>query len=627
MCSYQATDYQQNWMETVAAIATSGDDQQSHTGGLARADVRTNRVAVRRSGAAWRIVQRVRVSERANIGRAHYERAKVYTLQGDLSGAILAYEAAVMFDPDFAEAHSNLGNLYLQASRRDDALRAYTKAIDAKPNLAPVYCNLATVLIDLERCDEAIAASETALRLAPDLYEAYASLCQAYRRDGRVREALAPALRATELRPDRDAYVYIGVAASNLGALDIALDATRRALELDATCPEAYSNLGWLYHITNRFDEAIAASEAAIALRPDFAEAHMNLALSLLVCGELARGWEEYVWMWRLPDRRSHYAHLDRVTLWHGELFAGQQLLITFDQGFGDVLQLVRFLPEVKARGGRVILEVSLLLVRLFSGLPGVDELRVHSEVAAVADDVDLHVPLSGLPGALATDLSSIPAPIPYLRAQPDLVERWRPRLEIAGGRLRVGIVWAGNPNHNNDRRRSVRLEHFAALGRIDDIAWFGLQKGRDEELRSCGLLTLDPLGAEIGDFADTAAILTQLDLVIAVDTSIVHLAGAMGVPVWTLLPFNPDWRWLLGRADSPWYPTMRLFRQPTADDWNSVFAEVARELLSLKSSRADALRESHERNGPKPLRRVQPQASNSTVRRLRQRESIRRFL
>jgi len=566
-------------METVAAIATSGDDQQSHTGGLARADARPNRVAVRQSGAAWRIVQRVRISERANIARAHYDRAKVCTLQGDLSGAVLAYEAAVMFAPDFAEAQSNLGNLYLQAGRRDDALRAYTKAIDAKPNLAPVYCNLSTVLIDLERCDEAIAASETALRLAPDLYEAYASLCQAYRRGGRVREALAPALRATELRPDRDAYACLGAAAANLDALDIALDATRRALELDATSVETHTNLSWIYYMSGRYCEAIAASEAAIALRPDFAEAHMNLALSLLVCGEFARGWKEYVWIWRLPARRAQYPYLDRVTLWGGESFAGRQLIITFDQGFGDAIQMVRYLPEVSARGGRVILEVSAALVPLFADLPGVDELRVHSDVAIPSDDVDLHVPLSGLPGALATDLTSIPAPIPYLRVQPGRVERWRPRLEIAGGRLRVGIVWAGDPNHENDRRRSVRLEDFAALGRIDDIAWFGLQKGRDEALRSWGSFTLDPLGAEIGDFADTAAILAQLDLVIAVDTSIVHLAGALGIPVWTLVPFNPDWRWLLGRVDSPWYPTMRLFRQPTAGDWDSVFAEVAREL------------------------------------------------
>jgi hypothetical protein len=327
-------------------------------------------------------------------------------------------------------------------------------------------------------------------------------------------------------------------------------------------------------------------------LQPELVPAHVNLALSLLVLGNFARGWDEYVWMWRaLAERwprphRNPYQHLDRVTLWSGETFAGRQLLITLDQGYGDAIQMVRYLPAVKARGGRVILEVRAALVQLFADLPGVDELRVAGDGAMLADDVDLdlQVPLLGLPRALATNLTSIPAPIPYLRAQPERVARWRRRLE-SPARLRVGIVWAGNPGHDSDRRRSVRLEDFVALGGIDGIAWFGLQKGRNEERQSCGSFTLDPLGAEIGDFADSAAILAQLDLVIAVDTAIVHLAGAMGKPVWTLLPFAADWRWLLARGDSPWYPTMRLFRQPTAGDWASVFAEVARELRALQSS------------------------------------------
>ena len=545
------------------------------------ADAGPIRAAVRRSRASARIARRIRASERANVGRAHYDRAKVCFLQGDISGAVLAYEAAVFYAPDLAEAHSNLGNLYLQSGCREDALRAYMRAIRAKPDLAPVYCNLATLLIDLQRFDEAIAASETALRLAPDLYEAHASLCHAYRRSGRDREALAPALRATELRPDRDAYVKLGIAASHLDALDIAFVANREAIGLDPTCVTAHSNLGWLYYQTGRCAEAIAASETAIALQPALAEAHVNLALSLLLSGDFARGWDEYVWMWRLLAQRRPYPYLDRVTLWNGDIFAGRQLLITLDQGFGDAIQMVRYLPVVKARGGRVILEVRPELVSLFAGLPGVDELRVHSDGAMLADGVDLQVPLLGLPRALATDLTSIPAPIPYLRAQPERVKRWRLRLE-SPARLRVGIVWAGNPSHDNDRRRSVRLEDFAVLGASKDIAWFGLQKGRDGERRSCGSFTLDPLGAEIGDFADTAAILMHLDLVIAVDTAIVHLAGAMGTPVWTLLPFAADWRWLLARVDSPWYPTMRLFRQPTTGDWASVFTEVARELRAL---------------------------------------------
>jgi tetratricopeptide (TPR) repeat protein len=599
MRPYNIADPQQNRVEARAAIATSSVAPQSDGEGLARTgaqdeDLRTQpRAADARQmfvpsalqpggrGQPQTVLEES-VSEPANVGRVHFDRAKFCAAQGDVSGAILAYEAAVKVAPDFAQAYSNLGNLYLQSGRRDDALHAYTTAVRANPDLAPVYCNLANVLIELERCDEAIAASATALRLAPDLYEAHANLCRAYRRSGRDREALAPALRATELRPDRDAFVNLGATAFQLDVLGIALDANRRALELDAMCAAAHTNLGWIYHVTGRHTEAIAAGEAAIAAQPDFALAHVNLALSLLICGDFARGWDEYVWIWHDPARPAQYQYLDRVTLWNGESFAGRQLLITFDQGFGDAIQMVRYLPAVKARGGHVILEVKPALISLFAGLPGVDELHVRSDVAILADDVDLQIPLLGLPRALATELNSIPAPIPYLRAQQERVDFWRPRLE-SPARLRVGIVWAGSPDRDSDRHRSVRLEDFAALGAIDGIAWFGLQKGRDEERRSCGSFTLDPLGAEIGDFADTAAILTQLDLVIAVDTAIVHLAGALGTPVWTLLQFAPDWRWLLARLDSPWYPTMRLFRQPTRGDWASVFAEVTRGLRAFK--------------------------------------------
>jgi tetratricopeptide (TPR) repeat protein len=524
------------------------------------------------------------VAIRPTVALVHFNLANVRDLQGDFAGAILAYEAAVVVAPGCAEAHSNLGNLYGQVGRRDDALRAYAEAIRAKPDFAPVYSNLAVVLIDLGRFDEAIRALETALRLAPDIPEAHLNLGQAYRRSGRFREAIDATRRAIELRPDyRDAYLNLALAAFEIEEFDVSIDANRRALELDATSPQTHFNLAMVYHLAGRYAEAIATYRSAIALWPDFVEAHANLAFSLLVSGDFARGWEEYVWIWRLPAKRADYPYLDRATLWNGETFAGRQLLITRDQGFGDAIQMVRYLPAVKALGGRVVLEVLPALLTLFEGFAGIDELRVVGDVAMFRDDVDLYIPLTVLPRALRTDVASIPAPIPYLRASDERVERWRARIE-SSARLRVGIVWAGFPGNVDDRHRSVRLEDFAALGTIDGITWFGLQKGRDEECPSCGPLILDPLGAEIKDFADTAAVLAHLDLVISIDTAIVHLAGAMGKPVWTLLPFVPDWRWMTGRRDSPWYPTMRLFRQPRAGDWASVFGEVAHELSALRS-------------------------------------------
>jgi tetratricopeptide (TPR) repeat protein len=530
------------------------------------------------------------IAGRPDVSGAHYNLAIVRALQDDVVGAIAAYEAAVRLAPDFADAHSNLGNLYLQSGCRERALGAYMAAIRAKPDFAPVYCNLATVLISLEQFDDAILALEAALRLTPNMPEAYANLGQAYRRSGRFREAMVAARLAIELRPNyRDAYLNLAIAAYAIDEFDVALDAYLRILELGGTSPEMHGSIASVYHALGRYGEAIAHSEAAVGLRPLHAEAHTNLAVSHLVRGEFSPGWDEYVWMWRLPAKRASYPYLDGSTpLWNGEPFPGRQLIITRDQGFGDAIQMVRYLPAVKARGGRVVLEVAVPLVPLFADLPGVDEVRIHHDVASVADDVDLHVPLSGLPRAFGTKIDSIPAPIPYLRAPAERVERWRARLDRPAD-LRVGIAWGGNADHANDRNRSSRLEDFAPLGALEGVAWFGLQKGRDENRRSCGSLLFDPLGADIIDFADTAAILTQLDLVISVDTSIVHLAGALGTRVWTLLAFVPDWRWMLERSDSPWYPTMRFFRQPRAGDWASVFADVARELGLLLTKLTDS--------------------------------------
>jgi tetratricopeptide (TPR) repeat protein len=513
----------------------------------------------------------------ATPARTHYERAKRSAADGDVVAAMSGYCAAVSLAPDFAEAHSNLGTLYLAANRHAEALCAFETAIRHRPDLPALHCNLAAALIAAGRFDEAIATAQTALRLAPDLYEAHANLCRAYERSGREREAIAAALCATDRKPDAAVYLDLGVAAFELDAFELVLEANRRALAVDGAYAAAHANMGAVYHLTGRYAESIDAYTAALALQPQSALAHFSLGLSLLVCGNFARGWDEFVWFWRLPARRAQYSYLDRVPLWGGEPFA-RRLLIVPDQGFGDAIQMARFLPAVKARGGHVILEVRPPLAALFADLAGVDELRVRDEGAAPADDIDVHIPILGLPRALGVDIDSIPAPVPYLRAQPERLARWHPRLERPGC-LRVGIAWAGSPGNENDRRRSVRLDDFAALGDVPGIAWFGLQKGRDDTRRSCGEFTLEPLGAEIADFADTAAIVAQLDLVIAVDTSLVHLAGALGKPVWTLLPFAPDWRWLLERDDSPWYPTMRLFRQPAPGDWAAVFSDVAREL------------------------------------------------
>ncbi len=519
------------------------------------------------------------VAARPTLALAQYNLGNVRAQQGDVPGAIAAYESAVAASPGFVEARSNLGNLYQAAGRRDDALAAYGAAIAARPDFAPAHANLGTLLIEAGRYDDAVRVLETALQLAPGLPEAHANLGQALRRSGRYAAAMAASRKAIELRPDyRDAYLNLAAAAYEIDDFDAAEAANARAAEIDPACAQAHANMASVYHATGRYALAVAACDRALALNPDYAEAHANRALSLLVQGDGARGWADYPWIWRQPAKRAAYPYLDRFPLWGGEPFPGRSLLVTREQGYGDAIQMARFLSAVKARGGTVALEVAPALAALFDGLPGVDELRVVEAVTLPRADVDLHLPLLGLAGVFAASPQPFGDGRPYLRADPARVERWRPRLATTA-RRRVGFAWSGSAQHVDDRHRSCRPEEAAPLGAIADVAWFGLQKGPGEERRSCGPLAIDPLGPEIADFADTAAIVAQLDLVIAVDTSVVHLAGALGTPVWTLLPFVPDWRWLLARADTPWYPSMRLFRQPAPGDWGSVFAAVAREL------------------------------------------------
>ena len=508
---------------------------------------------------------------------------------GDNPAARSHLGRAIRIDASDAAAHSALGSVNESEGKLDEAYAAYAAACAIDQTQTTALAGFTRVALGIGRAAEAIAMAQPAIERGTVDAGLLRALGAAHLKLGNYPGAEAALLASLRMTPHADAYANLSGAYMLMNRADEAIAAFEKAIELDPshaalTGEQAYCNIGMMYHATGRYAEAISAYEAALALRPDFAEAHMHLAFSLLVGGDFARGWEAYVWIWRRPATRSSYTYLDCAKLWNGEPFAGRQLLITREQGFGAAIQMARYLPAVKARGGRVVLEVSPALRLLFEGLPGVDELRTVDDVSLRRNDVDLFVPIMGLPRALGTNIGAIPAPIPYLRAPDERVERWRPRLDSPAP-LRVGIVWAGNPKHPNDQDRSCGLEDFAALGALEGIAWFGLQKGRHEERPSCGPLTLDPLGAEIRDFADTAAILTHLDLVIAVDTSIVHLAGAMGKPVWTLLPFSPDWRWMIERGDSPWYPTMRLFRQPRVGDWASVVAEVARELGALRTT------------------------------------------
>jgi len=401
---------------------------------------------------------------------------------------------------------------------------------------------------------------------------------------GRIDEAIENYNEAICLKPDyAEAHNNLGIALKEQGRLAEAVESYEQAVRLRPHYAEAHNNMGIALHANGEHDRALECCERAIQLVGDYAQAHWNRSLVLLLKGRFTEGWEEYRWRRRTNLAASAYPHTFDEPSWDGEPFAGKRLLVHYEQGLGDNLQFVRYLPMVKQLGGTVIFETPGSMYGLLRTLDGIDELVEASPERPPDVEFDSYTSLMDLPGIFGTTLETIPANVPYIHADPAKVERWRGRL--SGPRFKVGIVWGGRPTGPNEvlslQYRSCGLEHFAALADVDAVALYGLQKGppavQVDQLPE--RITVSNLGEEFDDFADTAAAVENLDLIVSIDTSVAHLAGAMGKPVWVLLKSDADWRWLLDREDNPWYPTMRLFRQRRPGDWNEVLSRVAGEL------------------------------------------------
>jgi hypothetical protein len=334
---------------------------------------------------------------------------------------------------------------------------------------------------------------------------------------------------------------------------------------------EVLNNIGELLRATGKWKLAEAAFRESIRIAPSVPLVHWNLSLLLLLTGRWKEGFAEHEWRLRLGD-------VDRFPMpaWDGANLAGRSILLHAEQGFGDAIQFVRYIPLLVAQGARIIVQCQPQLVRLFQTLRGVSEILPSPQRPAHAD---MHAPLMSLPHLLGTTPETVPPTVPYLGADPADVELWKQRVSAPPAIRKVGLVYAGNPRHTNDCNRSIAPRLLAPLGDVPNVGWFSLQVHSGAPLSQLGFEITD-LSPALGDFADTAAGISALDLLISVDTAAAHLAGALGVPVWLLLPEVPDWRWLLDRSDSVWYPSMRLFRQPAAGDWNSVVADVRRALL-----------------------------------------------
>jgi len=493
------------------------------------------------------------VSLKPDYAEAYHNMAIALQSQGRHTKAIQKCEMAMLIDPDYAEPYNTMGFELQTQGRLDDAIGSYRKATQLKPDYAEAYNHLGFVLNELGRDDEAVENFEQALRIDPDYAEAYSNLGIVLKERGRLAEAIAN---------------------------------YEQAIRLDPHFFEAYYNLGNGLTAQGRCDEAIENYRRAIDMKPPYAQAHWNISHAYLLKGDFENGWREYEW--RRSDELGifTYPHRYREPRWDGSDFADKRLLVHCEQGLGDSIQFMRYLPMVKPRGGTVIFEAWKSLHGLLKDSEGFDELLELSIERKTDVDFDLHISLMDLPAVFGTTLETIPAEVPYVAADAQKVKYWRDRLEDAS--FKVGVVWAGSPEHGNDHNRSCRLESFAPLTAIDGVKLYGLQKGEAAKQveRLPQAVAIENLSEDLNDFADTAAAVENLDLVISVDTATAHLAGAMGKPTWTLLPFAPDWRWMLERTDSPWYPTMRLFRQGEWGNWTCVLQDVSEQLHTLLGSR-----------------------------------------
>jgi tetratricopeptide (TPR) repeat protein len=498
--------------------------------------------------------------------------------RGQAGEAYRLITAALRVNPRAPDAWVNLG-IVLHALKRDqEALESFDKALALKPGDADALYQRANALMALGRAQDALGAFDQALALMPGHPQARLDRGLALAALGRHQEAVAEFEAALPRSPQNPAAHYNhGMSLFSLGRYADAVAAYDRALLVAADHVKAWNNRGLGLQALNRHDEALASYARALELRKDFADAHFNQALALLTIGEFRRGFEKYEWRWRrsgMPPPGRSYGR----PLWLGEYpLERRTILLHAEQGLGDTIQFARYVPMLARAGAKVVLEVQPQLKALLRQIEGAAAVVARGEPLPA---FDVHCPLGSLPLAMRTESATIPSADRYVGADEAHIAKWRPRLE-ALGRPRVALAWSGNPQHMNDRNRSIPLSCLAPLWSTGAMHFLAVQR----ELRDgdAELLTREPcvaqLGTELDDFADTAAVLALVDLVITVDTSVAHLAGAMGRQVYILVPFSPDWRWTLAGESSRWYPTARLFRQPSLGDWDSVIERLRGEL------------------------------------------------
>jgi tetratricopeptide (TPR) repeat protein len=546
--------------------------------------------ATQRAGWAVELIENA-IRLNPKVATAHSNLGVVLQDLNRLDDALASFERAIALKPDYAEAFYNRGVALHDLKRFDEALASYERAIALKPNFVEAFYNRGRVLQDLKRFDDALASYDRAITLKPDYAEAYNNRGNTLQKLKRLEDALASYESAIALKPDYpEAYYNCGDTLQDLNRPDDAMASYDRAITLKPDYAEAYNNRGDALVKLMRLDDALMSFDRAIALKPDDPSAHWNKSLCLLLVGRFEQGWRLYEWRKKLAE--PYAVRPFSRPLWLGEEdIAGKTLFLWWEQGLGDAIQFCRYAKVAEARGAKVFMSAQKPLRALFKQISPTINIIGEDEVP---DNFDYHCPLLSLPLAFRTTLETIPASIPYLKPHEDKSRFWSEKLGEKN-RPRVGLVWSGGFRPNQpaafwsfNRRRNIPLDKLAAL-KNPDIEFYSLQKGQPAESEIANLTRNNWEGPDIidftsllNDFSDTAALVENLDLVISVDTATAHLAGALGKPVWILISFNPDWRWLLDRTDSPWYPTAKLYRQNEAGDWDNVIHRVKTDLINL---------------------------------------------
>lgn len=512
-----------------------------------------------------------------------FQTARKHHRDGDLEQAEYAYLEILRIQPHSVGAYYELGNVLQDKGQLDKAVDSYKRAIESDPNFAGSYNNMGTALNKMGRIEEAISCYQKTVELVPNFAGGYINLGVIFFQTNRLDEAITYFRKAMQIDPNiAIAYFNMGNIYKSKEQPDEALKHYLKAIELDPNCAEFYFNAGVVFQAANQIDEALKYYDKTIELDPRFARAYLNKSLIRLLSGDLRQGWKEYEWRWKLEE---FYRLLPNTSkpIWNGDDLNGLTLLLYAEQGFGDTIQFIRYVPLVAERGAIIIVECQKELTSLAGNVPGVSRVIAQGEKLP---EFDTHCSLLSLPLIFDTTLETIPANVPYITVDRLILKKWKDKIGPDNSKMKVGLVWAGNPTNTTGMYRSCTLDNFSSLAQ-PDITFYSLQKGGPsiQAKNPPDGMRLFDYTDEINDFYDTAALIENLDLVISVDTAVAHLAGALGKPVWTLIPFAPDWRWMLNRGDSPWYPTMKLFRQSSPGDWDMVIAGIAEKLQEYRKS------------------------------------------